>query len=414
MDEQNMVPEQDNSVGMTGGAPVAVGGSKIKIVLAVVLVAALGVGGFFAYRVYAAPQKIWKQFMSNSVVPQVVTEKFSVSYTDNGVFDESLKKSNPYASYFSHVKGSFQGTAYVNAKNIENPELTMDVNYLLGAGDTSFGSRFQVKMADKIMYLNLGDNPVITGVLSMVSPDKKVEWLKFDFKKLQSLAQSEMATATPAQVPDTAKIMAEAQKISLKHWNKLVVVQKVLGREKINGVSTIHYQNTVNKDEMKQMLKEVFDLATQNSVSASPEISKEDLNQAKEIISLVSEKMIDRIEIKSFETWVGVSDAQLYKAKIETSAPSLASLFTLGEGSLSSNQTPQEIIESIFSKVSFDGVVAVDFEFSDYGKVMAIQAPSENVLDVVSKLESMKSAQQVPDSGVHVIEPGQAKEILSQ
>lgn len=392
MEEQTIVPE-NNAV----SADVQSKKSHKKIIAgaAVLVVVAAGI---FAYTVYAAPARVWQKFLSMSLNGEVAQEKFSFSYVDNGTVDDSVKNS-AYASYFTKVKASAHGTAYANATNAENPEMSLDMNYTLASGDTSFGSRLQMRAKDQVLYINLGNSPLISGIMGMVSPGQPVEWIKLDIKKMQALAST--PSSSPASTVDFSAQVKDYKLIVEKHWGKLVTIEKVLGREKVDGVQTIHYANKVNKEELKGLIFEVFDYAMKTAVSASGgEITEENIAQTKKIMTRVVNNLVDRMDVQTFETWVGVSDFRLRRVKIQTTAPSLASLASIGMSDMDSNKTEEEIIDDVFARLSFAGVITIEEEFSDYGKVMPIEIPTTGVLDMSAKMEEMKAMQSTPyDSG---------------
>lgn len=388
MEEQTIVPENNT---VSADAQPKKSHKKIIAGAAVLVVIAAGI---FAYTVYAAPARVWQKFLSMSLNGEVAQEKFSFSYVDNGTVDDSVKNS-PYASYFTKVKASANGTAYANATNAENPEMSLDMNYTLASGDTSFGSRLQMRAKDQVIYINLGNSPLISGIMGMVSPGQPVEWIKLDIKKMQALSAA--ASSSPASPVDFSAQVKDYRTILEKHWDKLVTIEKVLGREKIGGVQTIHYANKVNKEELKGLIFEVFDYAMKTAMSTSGgEITEENMAQTKKIMTRVVNNLVDRMDVQTFETWVGVSDFRLRKVKIQTTAPSLASLASIEMSDMDSNKTEEEIIDDVFSRLSFAGVVTVEEEFSDYGKVMPIEIPTTGVLDMSAKMEEMKAMQSAP------------------
>jgi len=386
MGEQHIVPEH-NAV-IVEAQPKK---SK-KIIIGAGALVVVAAAGIFAYTVYAAPTRVWQKFLSLSLDGQVAQEKFSFSYVDNGTVDDVVKNS-PYASYFTKVKAMANGTAYANGTNAENPEMSLDMNYTLSSGDTSFGSRLQMRAKDRIVYMNVGNSPLISGIMGMVSPGQSVEWIKLDIQKMQSLASSTGSTAM-APVDFSAQVR-EYRTIIEKHWGKLVTIEKVFGREKVSGVQTIHYQNKVNKEELKSVFIEVFDYAMKTAMSTSGgEIKEEDLQETKQMVTRVVTNLVDRMDVQVFETWIGVSDFRLYKIKIQTTAPSLASLTSIGMDSMDSNKSMEEIIDDLFARLSFAGVITVEEEFSDYGKIIPIEIPTTGILDVGEKMQEMKTMQQ--------------------
>ncbi len=377
-----IVPEQPS-----GMPPIEVKTSK-KTAFVVAGAVVLVVVGWFSYNAYASPGKVWQKFSAKDFTPSsAVQANFDVSYTDHGKLTPEQEKSNPFAKFFSQLKLTLNGSEYVDERNMNSLQISADVNYNLASGDTSFGSRMQFIFKDQSIFMNLGNSPFLAGIFANLSPGERIEWIKIDTKELQEAMQT--GSSTPPAMADYSKRIEEYKLIMKKYSGKLVTMKKFMGKEDVKGVSTFHFSNELNKPELKALLNEVIDAAIKNAV-AQNQTSADEAVKAKEGIKNVLAGVIDRTEVKTFETWVGSSDFLLHRYKFIATAPSIVSLAGLasdmsGSGKSLSSANPQQQVLDLFAEVSYDAELSMDETLSDYGKIQEIKTP-ENVFDLGKKL----------------------------
>jgi|GEM_PF-2601973 len=344
--------------------------------------------GVSAYYAYASPGRIWQKFSEKLVIPPVVSQSFSVAYEDKAEVSEDAQKT-PLSGFISKIKFSFQGTAYSNSTDADHLQGNMDMNYSFGSGDTSLSSKLGMVIKDKDLFLNLGDNPVVTSMLSYFSPDEEVDWIKLNLTELQELA-NESASGTSSSLDiDYNKQVREYRAILEKHAAKMVTVDKYLGREDLHGSSTFHYSNKLDKNELKLMLEEVVDYAM-SQVLGIGETKPEDMAKAKEISHKFITAFTDRLEVHTMETWVGASDFQLHKIKFASNAPSLASLFSVAMAAGTqeiAEGDPDKTVDYVLQHMTFDAAFSLEEEFYDFGKTKEIVVP-EKFFDLVKKLRT--------------------------
>lgn len=357
----------------------------IKLIGLVVIVAA----AWFAYTVYASPGRVWQKFTAKIDSPTVFTEAYSFSYQDNGKATGDAVQS-PMTSYISNIKFSATGNAYVDNTDTTKPQSTLDMSYSFGSGDTSLSSKMQMVMKDQNIYINPGDNPLINTVLTLISPGQKIQWIKLDMQALEAEAKAK-ATGT-AQSLDMAKQVKEYQDILQKHLPKLLLVEKNLGKETLHGVETFHYSNKLNKDEAKALFQDMVNsMVGQMTVTGA--LTPLQASNAKSTLNDVVVSLIDNEQITTLETWIGAGDYQLHKIKFAGNAPSLISLFSqaMAAGSSSNaNQDPQKLSADILKNTSFEGQLAVEEEFYDFGKAQAVTAPTSS-FDLYQKIKQQQN-----------------------
>ena len=305
----------------TDGSPRPFYKKPLVWILVVVLLAALGGAGFW-YMAYgfSTPQGIWKKFRTLTK-SKVYTSKFTFSYLDKGEF--TSKEFEGFS--LKDLKVAFDGKTYLDIRDAKNPQSSAEVQYTLGSGNTNMSTGLKYAILNRVLYLNVGENPFLDNAFKSLSGGKKVEWLKLDLNALEAQMNQGGSNSDQALVD---KIFTNQVKDDIsKIWEDatLVKIDKYVGREKIDGVNTVHFINTLDKQAIKDALNSTLDkiVASGNSTaqSDSEKLPDKDVALAKMAIS----GLVDKLEIKDFETWIGVRDFRLYKVKFESNAPSVIS-----------------------------------------------------------------------------------------
>jgi hypothetical protein len=385
MDQNHITPEKNQGQSVV---PSAQGGKNKFWIAGGVVVVLLLAGGYVAYAQYASPTRVWQKFAAAPISPKVVTETSDFSYVDNGKLTGDAAK-NPLAAMFANIKFSTSGTAYVNTTDAANPEMSMDMAYSFGSGDTSISSKANMIMKGQDIYINFGDNPLINSILSAANSGQPVAWIKINGQQIEAASQSASSTLA---VPNYAQQIKNYQAIVQKYSGKVLIMDKYLGRETVRGVSTFHFSNSLDKTQAKAMAGELLDAVfSQANLQASS--SPADLAQAKASATKVFGSIIDGLRISDFETWIG-ADLQLHKVKFTSNAPSLTSLASASANNPALAQDPAKAADNILSAMTFDGAISVNQEYYDFGKTQAVTAPA-NALDLAQKLkeQSAKNSQ---------------------
>jgi len=93
--------------------------------------------------------------------------------------------------------------------------------------------------------------------------------------------------------------------------SKFMAPTKLINSEKVDGVNTWHYEASLDKQELKNYLNEVTKIL---------EYSDEEMKSA--------ESLLDKMEFRKLEVWVGKSDHLVHQALIESNAPSFINSIT--------------------------------------------------------------------------------------
>lgn len=374
-------------------ALASAGGKKTALAAAVFLI--LAVGAWFAHASINSPARVWQKFIPRER-PKVFSQTYDFAYKDNGKFTGEAA-SSPMAGMFSNLKFSAGGMAYLNARDLEKAEMSMDINYSLGMGNTSFSSTAQIKVLGQDIYFTLGENPFVSGILGFLSPDEKIEWIKINAGQLKE-AQSGLALGKkPSKETDVLELNKQIQLIISKHTSKILLMDKFINKEKVRGAQTFHYAAKLDKAEIKALAREFVDLLLAE-MKKSEGYKEEDAAKYKTLASKVVENIVDRLEVKTLEVWIGMKDYQIHKAKFVSNAPSLVSFVSLSANpSLRepAGQDPQKAADIALQNLTFDAEYSLNQEFYDFDKTVEIKAP-EKFYDMAKKLKEQSEKMKLP------------------
>jgi hypothetical protein len=361
------------------------------------VVIALGIGGYFAYAKYGLTPitNIWKKASKTAeninitIKPGTVYQNdFKITYHDP--LEISDKSRNDFgASFLEKLKDftvSFEGKFYIDLSDSNNPQSTSNVKYTFGSGNTSFTTGLEYKLINRNIYVNTGDNVFLSTIINeMVNPPsynrctsettlrspsdngmiapppcnsdtdtpKKIQWIKINLDDIQNQLSSQdkqdyetyKEFFNPSLKNDLNKLWEDA---------KLVKVESTLGVETLNGVSTIHYKNTLEKAAVKRLFSDYIDRLAK---VAGDSVNQADINTSKMVVNA----LVDRLEVKQFETWVGEKDYNLYQVKLVSNAPSLVSVIN---GFSESNSGTVDYNSDEYKKIS--DIQTYKYRLADY------------------------------------------------
>ncbi len=313
-------------------------GFQKKLIVGLVAILLLGAGGYFFYSyVYANPAKIWNNFISreknksfNSII--------NISYKDDPakIIGKELKDPTPI-----EITLNFESANDIIDE--ENANMDVHASFNVSAGETQFQQGLNFMIVDNIFYLKISDIPEAKN-LFLQEVGEQADWIKIDYKKVQeelenisnvlgasivaqNVDNSEIPSAEDA-TNNTSGDISENLKNELENiWKDFETwrMEKYLGIEKINGVKTAHFKNSLDKETLKNNIKLSLSAIIN---SFTKQLGMSDQTTLDEFESLTDSiaQFVDKIEVKEFETWIGVKDFQLYKLHLLTSAPSFNSI----------------------------------------------------------------------------------------
>ncbi len=292
------------------------------IVLAVIFI--LGGGFAVGYFIYNKQKldSIWDLF-SKGETGKIFQTKFTFEYSDPNEAPESefLELKN--------IKFKLDGSAYINRSIADKPESSSKVQYTFGSGNTSFSTGLEYILLDGVLYLNVGDNPLLSSISRSEMGGKKIDWLKIDIKKVKEEISS-LGTFLEEASDPAFKVQLE------KIWSDSTLIKQEgsMGEELINNIKTQHFKNSLDKQALVQLANRYADSIFDKIKKSNPDAQTytKEIDQARLLVKEIFSQLIGKLEIKEFETWVGKKDGKLYKVHLVTNAPSVVSMVKNLEG----------------------------------------------------------------------------------
>jgi len=227
-----------------------------------------------------------------------------------------------------------------------------------------------VVLGDKV-YIKASDTSTWQGIDSV-----KGVWLKLDQDSVKALSEANIQSINlQTQTGYNAEIVNKIQELFAK--SDMFSVENNFGNTKIDGKDVYHYLVKIEKEKMKEFLKQAFQIAlSQNQNNASEQTQAIAINLVEASINSIA----DIIGDINTEMWIGKRDYMLYQAKMNR---------TIDLGLLSENPFPANQIVIDYNLIN-----------SNFGKPIVITEP--------------ESSQKVEDVLIPIIKMQQIKSIMSQ
>lgn len=323
---------------------VAPGAHKkiLGVVVGVVIVAALGIGGVFAYNKFAAPSPQDVLGKMAAAMGDVHASSFdaTVSYSSVGSIIQSImvataevsgeSKSLEERFPFFATRNGDQATGLVTAfslrlqgksdyadvnKTVTDMTATIDVKTPIKYGPTEIAVR---TLPEKTYIKASNLAPIMLFDLSALAD----QWIELDFQNLSEGfspvfpvgldATGELGqSARPADDERPSITKEQQKKLRQILFNpELFIITETLPSEKIQGVSTYHYAYTVDKNKAFAALLDAQNVLKEIYVDESDPDAWLKEDELKNVVA-VGEKVIESI---SGEIWIGKKDYYLYKS----------------------------------------------------------------------------------------------------
>lgn len=284
-------------------------GHKFKIIgLVSAVVAILGGGGYFAYaQFYQSPERIWDTAFSN--YKQIKSGNYAIEFSFKDSVSKLTDEEIASGRFGTFSGGEFtvgltgEGGFVLSPEKLEDSDAQLrgSVWFKSGGFDISYASEIR-KMKDNLFF-KISDIPALTKLLPQDL--QKTEWIKITHNHgdLATPMTDANNDAEARQIIDQIKALA----VNLKP----IKLGEVLGTDNIDGEQSIHYSARLDKEEIKKYLDSVVKIASKGA--SGLEGTK---NQADELI--------DKMNPKTLEIWIGKQDKQIHQIVAEFEFPSIA------------------------------------------------------------------------------------------
>ena len=272
-----------------------------KLLILVIVILVLGGGGYFAYAQYSSnPQRIWQIVSQNS--ENLKSGHFRVE----GSYSEQAQKLAANDEALSQLFGglgeiNISMSAEGDFQMIQTNEANFGVKSSAGVKLGGFGINIdgESRKVGKNFFYKISDNPLYALFNGASSQNKKAEWIKIDFTKTKN---EKYAKSLPNLTDEQINLLQES--LLKAH---LLKVGRVLGTEKLDNKTTLHYAATLEKTDLRNFV------ATLAKVIGK-EMQVSDLDA-----------LLNKLEFRKIEVWVGKSEKQIYQVVFESNFPSLFS-----------------------------------------------------------------------------------------
>ncbi len=316
----------------------------IKVVIGIVILGVVGAGVCLGARVW---DPIWNPFRPSpeKVIEEMLTNMEEVkTLHSKGEIDITSKEG---VSEFNLSIG-FEGDS--NAIDSENPKSAGSFDITTTVNGIQFSSAMESKIISNITYLKLNTlvvPPDLESLLLMFGinlNEIKGQWIKIDKEAMENLTGQ---TYVPQETSkdEQEKMIKKLQELFAER--KIYYIEKEMPDEKINGKEAYHYLLALDKEEIKKITPELFEVIKESSGQSLG------WGSGTTFIAGIFSELFDKLGDITAEMWIGKKDKLLYKIEGE-----------------------KEIDLSKFNEKD-EGVInlKIVFNFSNFNQPVEIKAP---------------------------------------
>ncbi len=281
-------------------------------------------------------------------------------------------------------------TEPVNTKITYRASTDLTNNNMDGSASISFGySGFDVdlgldiKTVDEVTYLRIPSIPSIPGLDEFIDLSQfQNVWFRFDSTEVIDGLDDVISTGDlfgllfglGEGVENVNSMMPseeEAEELSkqvqaLVYGSDILVVDKRLPDEEINGIKTYHYTYHIDKDELKSLMVELMDLTNNSMTSDVNEDSFLELIPSEVDLEETVDMALQDLGEISGEIWVGKKDMYTYQLTMALALD--------------------------YAEV-YSGRVSVAVKSSEFNQPVSVEAPadSENIVEYIMSMFDINS-----------------------
>jgi len=224
----------------------------------------------------------------------------------------------------------------------------------------------EMRSIDEVLYFKMGTMPLPFSIglsqLAIDVSDSTNKWFKFDSKELGMSLIKTLSNEEKAQM--------EQEIIQLLSDHRIVLVAEKLADEKIEGQNAYHYLLALDKENIKQFLKEFLEMVNKyyefDDLMNMPEADKQEMSDG-------IDEFFEATGGIDFEIWIGKKDKLIYRVA--------------GEKSFDLSEIEIEEMEAEEGMMSLDFVLS----FSKFNEPVEILAPddSQSIIEMLMPLMQM-------------------------
>jgi hypothetical protein len=340
----------------------------IVIISIIVLFLAVIGGGIFAYfNYFQSPEKITQKMIEKlleiksleyygEIKPQFTDSSLNNAIIKFSVSSDEQDSNNPKSQFSLDLKIPLPEQLLPFLREPEQNLLPPEQNLL--ANELSLG--LEARSINKLIYFRINNLDVrFSDLNSKFLNEPKVnlssKWVKIDLEELKKQLgefKYEEKELTPEQIKKIKNTIKQT---------KFVKIVKKLPDEKIEGVKTHHYEFTIDKEEFKNLITNIWNIITEENKkngTSTGENDNEFMNnlmdqEVKDTVMNFVDEFSKKVNSKS-EIWIGKKDLLPYKIELN---------FEL--------KNPEEL----------GGLKTINFtiSFKNFNKPLQIEEPKETI-----------------------------------
>ena len=288
-------------------------GPVMKIVVGVVILAIVGIGTALGAQVW---DPLWNPFRPS---PEKVIEKVADKMGDIKSFHSEMKAAmSATGDEIVQVLVNFSGDSDIADSQNLKTATNFDFQIIQERTGESLSLAGDIKAIKDVSYFKLSklDFPPELGIyLTLFGIDRSKligQWIKIDTKEIENLEGTNYSKLPKEQ---QEKIKEKIEKLFKE--KKTYSVKKEMADEKINGKKAYHYILSLDRENIKEAILELFNI----SMDASGKNTAEDSGISSSFmaggIAQSVDKLLEKIGGIDIEIWIGKKDNLLYGAKID-------------------------------------------------------------------------------------------------
>ncbi len=280
----------------------------IKIVIGIVILGVVGAGACLGVRVWdplwnpfrPSPEKVIGEMSTNMEEVKTLHSKVEINITSKGGVSES--------KFSINFEGDSDATDFENLKSAGLFDITAAVNGM------QFSSAMESKIISDITYLKLNTLVVpsdLEPLLLMFGINLngiKGQWIKINKEAMENLTGE---TYVPQEMSkgEQEKMIKRLQELFAER--KIYYIEKEMPDEKVNGKEAYHYLLALDKEEIKKITPELFEIIKESSGQSLG------WGSGTTFIAGIFSELLDKLGDVTVEMWIGKKDKLLYKIEGE-------------------------------------------------------------------------------------------------
>lgn len=218
---------------------------------------------------------------------------------------------------------------------------------LIGIGDTTY---IKLTTIPSLPMGAVGDD-MVSQLFALAEGFKK-QWIKIDSKEIEEWVEEYTSQEIDTSIATEQQEELVNEMREFFKGKKFYQVKSELDDEMLESQMMYHYMVSLNNEEIKEMIPELFDIIWKYSEGSYSEEDLATINQVRAEIPEALDKLFEKVGEINAEVWIGQEDNFLYRLKFDKEFD-LKDL-EAGEGTIS---------------------LSVNADLSEYNKEMIIEAP---------------------------------------